>query len=495
MDLSRYEQSPRVLGHVIAGRPEEPTHALIDRAAPGHGQVVSRVSEGTIADVDRAIAAAREAFDHGPWPHTSGMERARILNRMADLLRENADLISRIESEEVGKPIRQARGDVEGTAGMCNYAAGLAMSMHGDIHTNLGDGFTGLITREPAGVVGMITPWNFPLLLAGQKVPYALGAGCTMVVKPSEFTSSSTLLLGEIATEAGVPEGVISVVTGTGPAVGQRLIESTDVDMISFTGSTRVGRAIARASESNLKRLSLELGGKSANIVFSDADIDDAIDGVMFGVFFNQGECCVSGSRLLIQDDIADSFLDQLAERVNSLKVGDPRDADTDLGAIIHEGHLNQILSHVEAAESQGAVVRTGGRRIEVAGVGLYLAPTVIDLVKPGTSLFREEIFGPVLSVTRFKDREEAIALANDVDYGLANSVWTKNIDTALYVSRRVRSGTVWINTTIDGAPMLPGGGVKTSGYGREMGQVGFDEFTEIKTIQIRTGKRSKFYS
>lgn len=495
MDLSRYQQQPRVLGHVIAGHSEGPGTDLIDRAAPGTGRVVSRVANGTAADVDRAISAARQAFDDGPWPHTSGMERGRILNRMADLLRENAELIASIESEEVGKPIRQALGDVEGTAGMCNYAAGLAMSMHGDIHTNLGEGFTGLITREPAGVVGMITPWNFPLLLAGQKVPYALGAGCTMVVKPSEFTSTTTLMLAEIATAAGVPEGVISVVTGKGSVVGQRLIESTDVDMISFTGSTRVGRAIARASESNLKRLSLELGGKSANIVFSDADLDDAIDGVMFGVFFNQGECCVSGSRLLIEDSIADEFLEQLADRVHRLKVGDPQDPSTDLGAIIHENHLNQILGHVQAAESQGAVIRTGGTRIEVAGVGLYLAPTVIDRVKPGTALFREEIFGPVLSVTRFSSVDEAIDLANDVDYGLANSVWTKNIDTALFVSRRVRSGTVWINTTIDGAPMLPGGGVKTSGYGREMGQVGFDEFTEIKTIQIRSGKRSKFYS
>lgn len=495
MDLSRYHQQPRVLGHVIAGHPEEPSLDLVDRAAPGHGRVVSRVSAGTVADVDRAISAARKAFDHGPWPHTSGMERARILNRMADLLRENAELIASIESEEVGKPIRQALGDVEGTAGMCNYAAGLAMSMHGDIHTNLGDGFTGLITREPAGVVGMITPWNFPLLLAGQKVPYALGAGCTMVVKPSEFTSSTTLLLAEIATEAGVPAGVISVVTGSGSVVGQRLIESTDVDMISFTGSTRVGKAIARASESNLKRLSLELGGKSANIVFSDADLDDAIDGVMFGVFFNQGECCVSGSRLLIEDSIADDFLRELTERVLRLKIGDPQNPATDLGAIIHENHLNQILNHVAAAESQGAVIRTGGERIEVAGGGLYLAPTVIDQVRPGTALFREEIFGPVLSVTRFSTADEAIALANDVEYGLANSVWSKNIDTALYVSRRVRSGTVWVNTTIDGAPMLPGGGVKTSGYGREMGQVGFDEFTEIKTVQIRTGKRNKFYS
>lgn len=495
MDLSRYHQQPRVLGHVIAGHPEEPSLDLVDRAAPGHGRVVSRVSAGTVADVDRAISAARKAFDHGPWPHTSGMERARILNRMADLLRENAELIASIESEEVGKPIRQALGDVEGTAGMCNYAAGLAMSMHGDIHTNLGDGFTGLITREPAGVVGMITPWNFPLLLAGQKVPYALGAGCTMVVKPSEFTSSTTLLLAEIATEAGVPVGVISVVTGSGSVVGQRLIESTEVDMISFTGSTRVGKAIARASESNLKRLSLELGGKSANIVFSDADLDDAIDGVMFGVFFNQGECCVSGSRLLIEDSIADDFLRELTERVLRLKIGDPQNPATDLGAIIHENHLNQILNHVAAAESQGAVIRTGGERIEVAGGGLYLAPTVIDQVRPGTALFREEIFGPVLSVTRFSTADEAIALANDVEYGLANSVWSKNIDTALYVSRRVRSGTVWVNTTIDGAPMLPGGGVKTSGYGREMGQVGFDEFTEIKTVQIRTGKRNKFYS
>jgi len=479
---------------VINGERRDPGPTLIDRSAPGSGQVVARFTDGSTEDIDAAISAARRAFDSGPWPHLSGMERGRVLNRMAGLLNKHANEIARIESEEVGKPISQARGDVAGTAGMCEYAAGLAMSMHGDIHTNLGDGFTGLITREPAGVVGMITPWNFPLLLAGQKVPYALGAGCTMVVKPSEFTSSTTLMLAEICTEAGVPDGVVNVVTGRGPGVGQKLIESTDVDMISFTGSTRTGRAIVRASESNLKRLSLELGGKSANIVFADADLEDAIDGVMFGVFFNQGECCVSGSRLLIQESVADEFLERLSERTRKVRVGSPLDPETELGAMIHEHHLAKVLSYVANAASQGATVRSGGSRLEMGDGGLYMEPTIIDNVMKDSLLFNEEIFGPVLSVTRFSDDQEAISLANSVEYGLASSVWTKNIDTALYVSSRMRSGTVWINTTIDGSPQLPGGGIKTSGYGREMGQVGFDEFTDVKTIQIRTGKRSAYF-
>jgi len=495
MDLTPYSATPRALGHVIAGRRRAPGAQLIDRAAPGTGAVVARFTDGVDADVDEAIAAARAAFDSGPWPHLSGLERGRVLIRMAALLTEHEAELARLEAEEVGKPIRQAQGDVAVTAAMCEYAAALAMSMHGDVHTNLGDGFTGLVTREPAGVVGMITPWNFPLLLAGQKVPFALGAGCTMVVKPSEFTSTTTLMLAEICAEAGVPDGVVNVVTGRGPGVGQRLIESDAVDMISFTGSTRTGRAIVRASESGLKRLSLELGGKSANIVFADADLDDAVDGVLFGVFFNQGECCVSGSRLLVEARVAEELLARLVERAERITVGSPLDPATELGAMIHEDHLAKVLGYVDGARAQGARVITGGRRLQVGDGGSYLAPTIVDHVLPESGLFREEVFGPVLSVTRFTGADEAVALANAVDYGLAASVWTKNIDTALEVSRRMRSGTVWVNTTIDGAPQLPGGGMKASGYGREMGQVGFDEFTEVKTIQIRTGRRTPYFA
>ncbi|NJC73425.1 aldehyde dehydrogenase family protein [Planosporangium thailandense] len=488
---------PRVYGHFIDGRFEPPSDERHARRAPGTGAVVAEYSRGTQEDTQRAIAAARRAFDHGPWPRLSGQERARVLLRLAELVRQNKELLARLEAEEVGKSIRLARGDVDGTIGMIEYAAGLAMSTHGDIHTNLGENFTAFVAREPAGVVGMITPWNFPLLLLAQKLPYAIAAGCTAVVKPAEITSSSTLEFARLCQEAGVPEGVVNVVTGSGSVVGQYIAESEDVDVLSFTGSTDVGRRIVEASKSNLKRLSLELGGKAANIVLPDADLEDAIDGVMFGVFFNNGECCVSGARLLVHEDIADDFIAELVRRTSRLRVGQPLDDGTDVGPLIHSDHLDKVLDYIGSAEADGARIVSGGSRITdgAFGDGTFLEPTILDAVPTTAKVFNEEIFGPVLTITRFRDLDEAIELANSVEYGLANSVWTKDIDKALTASRRLRSGTVWVNTTIDGAPMLPGGGVKKSGYGREMGQVGFDEFTEVKTVQIRTGKRTPFFN
>ncbi|MCQ4080891.1 aldehyde dehydrogenase family protein [Streptomyces sp. RB6PN25] len=487
---------PRVYGHYIDGAFTDPSLDRVQRRAPGTGLVVAEYSRGTAQDTERAITCARRAFDHGPWPQWSGIERARVLLALADLVRQNKERLARLEAEEVGKPLRLAVGDVDGSVGLIEYAASLAMSMHGDVHTNLGSDFTAFVAREPAGVIGMITPWNFPLLLLAQKLPFALGAGCTAVVKPSELTASSTLEIARLAQEAGVPDGVINVVTGRGSVVGQHIAESVQVDVVSFTGSTEVGRRIVTASQSNLKRLSLELGGKAANIVLPDADLEDALDGVMFGVYFNNGECCVSGARLLIAEQVADEFLDELIARTARLRVGQPLEENTDIGALIHEDHLATVLEYIESADADGAAVRTGGSRLtsEPFAAGTFLAPTVLDQVAPTARVFREEIFGPVLSVTRFRDLDEAIALANSVDYGLANSVWTKDIDKALTASRALRSGTVWVNTTIDGAPQLPGGGVKMSGYGREMGQVGFDEFTEVKTVQIRTGRRTPFF-
>ena len=488
--------APRVYGLYIDGAMSEPSDRLIDRRAPGTGDLVARYSDGSAADMERAIAAARRAFDHGEWPRLSGMERGRVLLHIAEAIRDSTELLASIEAEEVGKTIRMARGDVDGSAGLFEFAAALAMAMHGDVHTNLGEDFTALIVREPVGVVGMVTPWNFPLLLLAQKLPFAIGAGCTTVAKPSEFTSGTTLEMARICDEAGLPPGVFNVVTGFGGVVGQALVESHAVDMVSFTGSTRTGRTIVEASKGNLKRLSLELGGKSADIVLDDADLEDAVDGVMFGIYFNGGECCVSGSRLLVQESIADEFLAVLVARVGRLRVGQPLDETTDVGAIIHEDHLRKILSYVETAEEEGGRVVVGGHVLTGGAFasGLYLAPTIIDDVRPTSRVFQEEIFGPVLAVTRFRGVDEAIALANDVEYGLGNTVWTKNIDRAMKVARAVRSGTVWVNTTIDGAPQLPGGGTRTSGYGREMGQAGFDEFTELKTIQIRTGKRDPYF-
>ncbi len=486
----------RSYGIFIDGEEVQPSAKFITRENPGTKEVVARFTHGDLAQAQAAVAAARRAFDQGDWPNRSGQERAAVLRSLASLIRRDQEILARIDAEESGKPIRLARGDVATGIALTEYAAALAVTSHGQVHTNLGQDFTGLVTREPCGVVAMITPWNFPLLLLMQKLPFALAAGCTTVCKPSELTSGSTLEIAKLAAEAGLPGGVFNVVTGPGSTVGHHLAQSRDVDVLSFTGSTAVGRSVVEASAGNLKRLSLELGGKAASVVFPDADLEDAVDGVLFAVLFNQGECCVSGARLLVHQDIADQFVQALVDRVSTLRVGAPLDEDADIGALIHAAHLNKVLDYVDSARAEGARVVAGGTRLTADGLGAgyFMAPTIIDQVSPTSRLFNEEVFGPVLAISRFRTEDEAVELANAVEYGLANSVWSKNIDTALALGRRLRSGTVWVNTTIDGAPQLPGGGVKGSGYGREMGQAGFEEFTEVKTVQIRSGKRTPFF-
>lgn len=490
------ERPVRTYGVFVNGAERPPSSNLSTRENPGTREPVARFTSAGPEEAAEAVTAARRAFDDGDWAWRSGRERAAVLHALAALMRRDQESLARIDAEESGKPVRLARGDVAASIAMTEYAASLAMTGHGEAHTGLGPGFTGLVTREPCGVVAMITPWNFPLLLLMQKLPYALAAGCTAVCKPSELTSGSTLEIARLATEAGLPDGVFNVVTGPGSTVGDFLARSRDVDLLSFTGSTAVGRSIVEGSAGNLKRLSLELGGRAASIVFPDADLEDAVDGVLFAALFNQGECCVSGGRLLVHEDVADRFVAALVERVGELRVGAPLDESADIGALIHAAHLDAVLGGVSAAEKDGATVIAGGTRLTSGafGAGYFMAPTIVDQVSPSSRLFHDEIFGPVLAVTRFRTEDEAVELANAVDYGLANSVWSKDIDTALALGRRLRSGTVWVNTTIDGAPQLPGGGRKESGYGREMGLAGFEEFTEVKTVQIRSGKREPFF-
>ncbi|WP_331772991.1 aldehyde dehydrogenase family protein (plasmid) [Embleya sp. NBC_00888] len=488
---SQSANGPRSYGYFIDGAWREPADVL-ERRAPGTGVVVSMVGAGGAADVDAAVLAARRAFDRGVWSQAPATERARILNRAADLIDANSTPLAALDAEEGGKPIRLSEGDIAGAASLTRYAAGLAVQMHGTTHTNNGADHTGLVLREPAGVAGLITPWNFPALILCQKLPFALAAGCTVVVKPSELTSSSTLEIARLYAEAGLPDGVLNVVTGDGRA-GGALAEHHGVDVLSFTGSTATGRKILTASQGNLKKLSLELGGKAANIVFADADLEDAAEGVIFGAFFNNGECCVSQARLLVQDSIADAFVTELEARARRVRVGQPLDHATDVGAMIDPGHLESVLGHISQGRTQGAKVVAGGSRATGPALdeGLFVQPTILDGVGRDMSVFREEIFGPVLTVSRFCDAEEAIALANSVDYGLANSVWSKNVDTVLPMAKALKSGTVYVNTTIDAPPTLPFGGYKASGVGREMGQAGFEEFTELKSVSIRTGKRS----
>lgn len=486
--------SARQYTHFIDGRFDASADAHVERKAPATGEVVARFASGQITDMDRAVAAARAAFDKGPWPSMSGMERAEILNKYADLVRDNFDRLVRIEVEEVGKPIRFARGDISGVVGLIRYAASLALQMAGTTYTNLGASKTAMIMREPVGVVGLITPWNFPALILSQKVPFALAAGCTVVVKPSEFTSGSALELAALATEAGVPAGVFNVVTGRGSVVGQHLTEHPGIDFISFTGSTQVGQTVIEASARNVVKTSMELGGKSANIVFADADLDAAVDGALMGVFFNNGECCVSGSRLFVEASIADEFVKRVAERSAQLKVGNPFDEDTDIGAMIDEKHFNKVLEFVRSGVDEGAILLTGGSAAK-SGSGHFVEATIFDHVAPSMTIFKEEIFGPVLSVTRFDTVDEVIELANSSIYGLSNYVWSKNIDTVLTVTKRLKSGWVQANTIIDGAPQLPLTGVKGSGFGYEMGQAGFEEFTQLKTLFIHTGPRQPVFA
>jgi betaine-aldehyde dehydrogenase len=461
--------------------------------SPAFEVAVGDYPEAEAADVDAAVSAARQAFDDGPWPRFSGAERASFLNRTAALLRENIAELARLETLESGKPITQARGEMESAAALWEYAAALARHLYGDAYNTLGADKLAFVFREALGVVGMITPWNFPLLIISQKLPFALAAGCTAVVKPSELTPATTLRLGEFLLEAGLPEGVVNIVTGYGVPVGARLAEHPGVDMISFTGSTAVGKRIVAASQGNLKKVSLELGGKNPQIVFADADLEAALDAVVFGVYFNMGECCNSGSRVLVQREIADSFIQEVIERARTVPVGDPLDEATKVGAIINQNQFDKIMHYIDTGRREGALLRLGGNRLATEK-GCFIEPTVFENVSPVMQIAREEIFGPVLSVLTFDSPAEAVEIANNTMYGLSAGVWTRNVDTAFSVTRGIRAGTVWINCFMDGYPELPFGGYKESGLGRELGRFSIEEFTELKTVQLHLGPRTSWW-
>lgn len=464
---------------------------LFDRASPGHGVPVTRIPKCTAADLNAAVAAARRAFEDRSWAGLSGADRAAVLLRAAGLLRDRRNEIAYWEVLENGKPIGQARGEIDHAIACFEVGAGAARLLHGDSFNSLGDDLFGMVLREPVGVVGLITPWNFPFLILCERVPFILASGCTMVVKPSEVTSATTLILGEILAEAGLPKGVYNVVTGSGRTIGQALTEHPDVDMLSFTGSTGVGRSVVHAAaDSNFKKLGLELGGKNPIVVFADADLEDAADGAAFGISFNTGQCCVSSSRLIVDARVAAEFEAILAAKMKKIVVGDPLDESTQVGAITTDAQNQTILSYIEKGKAEGARVLTGGEVLDI-GKGSYIAPTLFSGVTPGMAIARDEIFGPVLSSFTFETVEQAISLANDTVYGLAASVWTKNIDTALAATRRIRAGRFWVNTIMAGGPEMPLGGFKQSGWGREAGIYGVEEYTQVKSVHIETGKRS----
>jgi acyl-CoA reductase-like NAD-dependent aldehyde dehydrogenase len=462
---------------------------VIERKSPGHGVVVSRYQAGTKADAERAIRAARNAFDNGPWSRMTGAERSNILLKAADLIAARSDELAYLDCIESGKPISQAKGELGGAVDIWRYAAALGRDLHGESYNTLGDGTLGVVLREAIGVISIITPWNFPFLIVSQKLPFALAAGCTAVVKPSELTSGSTLVLGEILMEAGVPAGVVNILAGTGAEVGAPMTTHPDVDMVSFTGSTLVGKLTMANAAQTLKKVSLELGGKNPQIVFPDANLDDFIDAAVFGAYFNAGECCNAGSRLIVHRDIADEVTQRVAALSAKVRVGDPLDPQTKVGAIITPEHLAKIDTYVRNAASAGAAVSHGGTPLDL-GLGQYMSPTILSAVQPDMAVAREEVFGPVLSVLTFETMEDAIRIANSIDYGLSAGVWSRDFDTCLTVGRRVRAGTIWMNTFMDGAAELPFGGYRQSGLGRELGRHAVEDYTETKTLNMHMGRR-----
>jgi betaine-aldehyde dehydrogenase len=459
------------------------------RISPAHDVVVGTYDAAGPTDVDRAVAAARHAFDEGPWPRLTGAQRARALRAVAESIERDVDRLAFVEVVESGKPITQARAEMQGVCELWWFAATLAQHAHGDAHNALGESLLAMTLREPTGVVGMITPWNFPLLIVSQKLPYALAVGCTAVVKPSELTPGTTIMLAELIREAGIPDGVVNVVTGDG-AAGARLAAHPAVDMVSFTGSTGVGRAVMAAGTPTLKRVSLELGGKNPLVVMPDADLDAAADAAVFGAMFNQGECCNSASRLLIDESIADEFEAMVLELLRGIVVDDPLDPATLVGAIISDDHLAKIEALVAAGRSAGAHLALGGGRADTP-VGRFFDPTMFTGVDRDMAIASTEIFGPVLSVLRFAGLDDAVALTNATDYGLSAGIWTSDLGAATAFARRSKAGTVWVNCWMDGFPELCFGGVKQSGLGRELGRHAIEEFTEMKSLVIRTGART----
>ena len=455
-----------------------------DTVNPATGEVLTQIVEASTAAVDAAVIAARKAFEAGPWAKMPASERGRLIWRLAELIENNLDELAELETLDNGKPIFESRNvDLPMVVDVLRYYAGLATKIHGETINTFDSAFTYTL-REAVGVVGLIIPWNFPLLLASWKLGPALACGNTIVLKPAEQTPLSTLRLGELALEGGLPNGVLNIVTG-GPEVGKAIVRHSGIDKIAFTGSTAVGKEIMRGASDTLKRVTLELGGKSPHIIFADADLDSAVRGAINGIFYGKGEVCNAGSRLFLDSKIQDEFLEKLIARAKKLQPADPLDPKTRLGAIVSQEQLQTVLGYIESGKQDGAQLLAGGNKTTVQGKGYFLEPTIFGGVRNDMKIAQEEIFGPVLAAITFNDLDEVVSLANNNPYGLAAGLWTKDVKRAHQVSRRLRAGTIWINTygLMDAA--LPFGGHKSSGFGRELGAHAIEHYTELKTVWL----------
>ncbi|MCA9433414.1 MAG: aldehyde dehydrogenase family protein [Candidatus Omnitrophica bacterium] len=453
---------------------------------PSTGETLAHVAEADKEDVDRAVAAARAAFDDGPWSKMSARERGRLIRKLTDLIRENAKELATLDTLDNGKPIFETSNvDLPLVIDCMDYYSGWADKIEGDTIPVSGD-FLNYTLKEPVGVCGQIIPWNFPMLMAAWKLGPALATGCTVVLKPAEQTPLSALRLGELICEAGFPPGVVNILPGYGETARHAIAAHMDVDKVAFTGSTEVGRLVMEtAAKSNLKKVTLELGGKAPNIVLPDANIEDAVKGAVTGIFFNQGEVCCAGSRLFVDDSVHDEFIDKLKNFAETIPQGDPMDENTRIGAQVSQEQLDRILNYIDSGKSEGACVVTGGARNEGAGTGYYVKPTIFTDVRDEMKIAREEIFGPVVSAIKFSEVEDAVKRGNKTNYGLSAAVWTRDIKKAHRIARQIRAGVVWINTYNQFDAASPFGGYKESGIGRELGKFALDNYLQTKSVWV----------
>lgn len=457
-----------------------------DTVNPATEEVICQVAEGDKADIDAAVDAARDQFDHGDWSRMDARDRGILMNKLADLIEAEIDELAALETLDNGKPISDARtADLPLVVDCLRYYAGWADKIEGTTIPVRGD-YLCYTRREPVGVVGQIIPWNFPALMAAWKWGPALAAGCTIVMKPAEQTPLTCLRMARLAQKAGIPDGVINVVPGYGPTAGAALVEHPDVDKIAFTGELATAKIIQRAAAETMKRLTFELGGKSPNVIFADADLDAAIEGAHFALYFNQGQCCCAGSRLFVQDSIHGEVVDRIADYNRSHPVGDPFDPDTKQGPQVDQAQFDKIMQYVEYGKQDGASCVTGGNR--VGDRGYYVEPTLFTGVTDDMRIARDEIFGPVLSVLKFSDVDELVERANNTNFGLAAAVWTRDVAKAHRFAAKVRAGTVWVNCYDVFDAAAPFGGFKESGIGRELGEAGLAAYTESKTVTLALG-------